>query len=256
LTDSEREAGVVAVSGGNHGVAVAVMAGVLQLKATVVMPRTAPADSIERSTAAGARVELTDDMPSAFALVGRLQRDGMTLVHPYDDPVVIAGQGTVGLELATDDQQLTDVLVSVGGGGLISGIAVAVREMLPNARIWGVETEGATTMTDALAAGGPVPTELSSIVTTLSAPEVSMITYEHASRLVTDMVQVSDHEAVQGTLRIADHAGVWAEPADGSLLPAAEKLINRLGANVRLGLVLAGGNASTAEVYRWSQELA
>lgn len=256
LTEQERAAGVVAVSGGNHGIAVAVMADLLDITATVVMPRTAPASSIARADAAGATVRLTEDMPTAFAEADRLRAAGMTVVHPFDDPVVIAGQGTVGLELAEDDQELTDVLVSVGGGGLIAGIAVAVRELIPAARIWGVETEGARTMADALAAGRPVPTALSSIVTTLSAPEVSALTYEHAAHLVHDIVTVSDAAAVDGSLRMADHGGVWAEPADGSVLPAAEQIVDQLGTDLRLGLVLAGSNTTTAEVLHWSQHLA
>jgi threonine dehydratase len=254
LTAAEREAGVVAMSGGNHAIGVAVMAGILEVEATVVMPRTAPRDSISRSRAAGARVELTEGIPEAFALVERLRAEGRTLLHPFDDPQVIAGQGTVGLEVAEDADELTDVLVSVGGGGLISGVAVALRARRPGIRIWGVETVGAQAMTDALAAGGPTDTELSSIVTTLSAPKVSATTYEHVAELVSGVLSVSDAEAVQGTLAIADRAKVWVEPAEGCLLPAARQVVDRVGHDVRLGLVLAGGNASTADVYRWAGE--
>lgn len=127
LGDAERAAGVVAVSGGNHGIAVAVMAAALDVKATVVMPGSAPARAVEIAEASGASVRLTDDMDAAFALMTRLQQEGLTLVHPFDDPVVIAGQGTVGLEFAADAGELTDVLVSIGGGGLIAGVAAALR---------------------------------------------------------------------------------------------------------------------------------
>jgi threonine dehydratase len=101
------------------------MAAALDVKATVVMPRSAPARSVEIVAAAGASLRLTDDMDGAFSLVNRLRDEGLTLVHPFDDPLVIAGQGTVGLELADDAGDLTDVLVSVGGGGLIAGVAAA-----------------------------------------------------------------------------------------------------------------------------------
>lgn len=117
LTDDERAAGVVAVSGGNHAIGVAVMAGALGVSATVVMPRSAPARAASAARAAGADVRLTDDMAGAFALMDQLQRGGMTLLHPFADPVVLAGQGTVGLELAADATDLTDVLVSIGGRG-------------------------------------------------------------------------------------------------------------------------------------------
>jgi threonine dehydratase len=252
LSEAERAAGVVAVSGGNHAIAVAVMAGALEVKATVVMPQSAPARAIELAATAGATVRLADDMDGAFALMSQLQGDGLTLVHPFDDPVVVAGQGTVGLELAEDADELTDVLVSIGGGALISGVAVALRARWPGVRIWGVETEGAQAMSEALIAGGPVPVSLSSIVSTLSAPSVSQLTYDHVSAMVTDVLVVPDAEAVQGTLDLANHAKVWAEPAAGCLLPAARRVLDRVGDGARLGLVLCGGNATTADVMSWA----
>ncbi|GGX83868.1 threonine/serine dehydratase [Streptomyces minutiscleroticus] len=252
LGEAERAAGVVAVSGGNHGIAVAVMAAALDVKATVVMPRTAPARSVAMAQDAGASVRLTDGMDEAFALMTRLQEEGLTLVHPFDDPVVIAGQGTVGLEFAEDADGPTDVLVSVGGGGLIAGVAAALRARRPGVRIWGVETEGAQAMSEALAAGGPVPVPLSSIVTTLSAPTVSQLTYDHVSELVTEVLVVPDRDAVQGVLDLAEHAKVWTEPAAGCLLPAARQVLDRVGDGARLGLVVCGGNASTTDVLGWS----
>ncbi|MGC4889323.1 threonine/serine dehydratase [Micromonospora sp. DT227] len=252
LDDAERAAGVVAVSGGNHGIAVAVMAGALGVAATVVMPRTAPARAVEVSRAAGADVRLTDDMAAAFALMSRLREDGRTLVHPFDDPVVLAGQGTVGLEFADDAGELTDVLVSIGGGALISGVTAALRARRPGVRVWGVETEGAQAMSQALAKGGPVEVPLSSIVTTLSAPTVSQLTYDHVTALVTDVLVVSDAEAVRGTVELAEHAKVWAEPAAGCLLPAARRVRDRVGADARLGLVVCGGNTTVADVTAWT----
>lgn len=253
LGEPERAAGVVAVSGGNHGIALAVMAAALDVKATVVMPRSAPARAVEIARESGASVRLTDDMAGAFALMTRLQEEGLTLVHPFDDPVVIAGQGTVGLEFAADAGELTDVLVSVGGGGLISGVAAALRERRPEVRIWGVETEGAEAMSRALAAGGPVPVALSSLVSTLSAPSVSELTYEHVSALVDEVLVVPDKEAVRGTLDLADHAKVWAEPAAGCLLPAARQVLERVGEGARVGLVVCGGNATTGDVMGWAE---
>lgn len=253
LSGPERAAGVVAVSGGNHGIALAVMAAALEVKATVVMPRSAPARAVEIAEGAGAFLRVTDDMAGAFALAARLREEGLTLVHPFDDPVVIAGQGTVGLEFAADAGELTDVLVSVGGGGLIAGVAAALRDRRPGLRIWGVETEGATAMSEALAAGGPVPVALSSIVSTLSAPSVSQLTYDHVSASVEEVLVVSDREAVRGTLDLADHAKVWAEPAAGCLLPAARRVLERVGAGARLGLVVCGGNATTGEVVGWRE---
>ncbi|WP_405796698.1 threonine/serine dehydratase [Streptomyces sp. NBC_01506] len=255
LSDADRAAGVVAVSGGNHAISVAVMAEALGVKATVVMAKSAPARAVEIAEAAGATVRLTDTMDEAFALMSRLQSEGLTMVHPFDDPVVVAGQGTVGLELADDaaSAEITDVLVSIGGGALISGVAAALRARRPGVRIWGVETVGAQAMSEALAAGGPKPVQLSSIVSTLSAPSVSRITYDHVTDLVSDVLVVTDAEAVQGTLDLANHAKVWAEPAAGCLVPAARRVIERVGGEARLGLVLCGGNATTADVMTWAE---
>ncbi|WP_374991285.1 threonine/serine dehydratase [Streptomyces sp. LHD-70] len=254
LSDEERAAGVVAVSGGNHGIATAVMAGALGIDATVVMPRTAPRRAVETAEAAGAHVVLADTMDGAFALVDELRTKGLTLVHPFDDPVVIAAQGTVGLELAEDAGELTDIVVSIGGGGLISGVATALKARRPDIRIWGVETEGAQAMTAALAAGAPVPVRLTSIVTTLSAPSASPLTYEHVSTLVTDVLTVTDAEAVQGTLDLAEHAKLWTEPAAGCVLPAARQVLNRIGKDAKLGLIICGGNATTTDVHSWADQ--
>lgn len=251
LTEAERAAGVVAVSGGNHGIGLAVMAGALHVKATVVMPRSAPERAVEVAESAGATVRLADDMAGAFALTDRLRAEGSTLVHPFDDPAVIAAQGTVGLEFAEDAGELTDVLVSIGGGGLISGVATALRAKRPGVRIWGVETEGAEAMSAALAAGGPVAVELSSIVSTLSAPAVSELTYRHVRERVEDVLVVPDSEAVQGVLDLAGHAKLWAEPAAGCLLPAARRIIAER-EDVKLGLVVCGGNATPADVMAWA----
>ncbi|MEW2295528.1 threonine/serine dehydratase [Streptomyces sp. NPDC006743] len=253
LGEAERAAGVVAVSGGNHGIALAVMASALHVKATVVMPRSAPARSLRIAEEAGASLRLTDGMDEAFATAARLRDEGLTLVHPFDDPVVVAGQGTVGLEFAEDAGPLTDVIVSVGGGGLIAGVAAALRALRPGVRIWGVETEGAQAMSQALAAGGPVPVPLSSVVTTLSAPAVSRLTYEHAQALVEDVLVVPDRAAVQGVLDLAEHAKVWTEPAAGCLLPAARQVLDRVGPGARLGLVVCGGNAALTDVLDWAR---
>ncbi|MFF7236585.1 threonine/serine dehydratase [Streptomyces collinus] len=255
LSEAERAAGVVAVSGGNHGIALAVMAAALDVKATVVMPRTAPARSIELVEEAGASLRLTDGMGSAFELVLRLRDEGLTLVHPFDDPVVIAAQGTVGLELAEDvpdGEEPTDVLVSVGGGGLIAGVAAALRARFPDVRVWGVETEGAEAMAAALRAGGPVQVPVSSLVTTLSAPSVSRLTHDHVSALVEEVLVVPDREAVRGCLDLADRAKLWTEPAAGCLVPAARQVVERVGDGARLGLVVCGGNTTPAEMYGWA----
>lgn len=252
LTAAEREAGVVAVSGGNHGLALAEVAGELGIAATVVMPESVRSGSIDAARACGADVQLTADMAGAFALLGELVAAGRTLVHPFDDPVVLAAQGTVGAELAADaPDSLTDVLVSIGGGALISGVATVFRALRPDVRVWGVETEGADAMSRALAAGAPVEMTPTSIVSTLSAPYVTALTLEHVRALVHDVLVVSDADAVRGTVAFAEQAKVWAEPAAGCLVPAARRVLDRVGPGAHLGLVVCGGNVTTAEVAGW-----
>jgi threonine dehydratase len=248
LADAERAAGVVAVSGGNHGVAVADTAGSLGIAATVVMPSSAPARSVAACRASGADVRLTGDMAGAFTLLDELVAEGRTLVHPFDDALVLAAQGTVGLEFAEDAPDVTDVLVSIGGGALISGVATA----FPGVRVWGVETEGADAMSRALAAGAPVPIAPTSIASTLSAPHVSALTLEHVSALVEDVLVVSDADAVRGCLTLAEEAKVWTEPSAGCLVPAAHRVLDRVGPGARLGLVVCGGNVTAEQVQDWT----
>jgi threonine dehydratase len=255
LSAAERDAGVVAVSGGNHGIAVAEVAGGMDVRATVVMARSAPPRSIERIRAAGADLRLTGDMSSAFVLLQDLVEEGMTLVHPFDDPVVVAGQGTVGLELADDAPHLTDVLVSIGGGALIAGVAVALKASLPDVRVWGAETEGADAMARALAAGEPVAIAPSSIATTLSAPHVSRLTLEHVRQLVEEVSVVSDADAMRGVVGFAEEAKLWVEPATGCLVPAARQVIERVDDDVSLGFVVCGGNVTHSDVRAWVDRL-
>jgi threonine dehydratase len=202
-------------------------------------------------------VRLTEDMADAFALMNDLVAEGRTLVHPFDDPVVLAAQGTVGLEFAAAAPDVTDVLVSIGGGGLISGVAVAIKDRLPGVRVWGVETEGADAMTRALVAGAPVDFRPTSIVTTLSAPHASPLTLAHVQALVEDVIVVSDAEAVAGTITLAEQGGLWAEPAAGCLIPAARRVLDRLGpgTDARLGLIICGRNASFADLSELSGPL-
>jgi threonine dehydratase len=252
LSAAERAAGVVGVSGGNHGIALADVAGELGVAATVVMPQSAPEHAVASARASGADVRLAPDMKSAFALMDELVVAGATLVHPFDDKVVAAAQGTVGLEFAQDAPDVTDVLVSVGGGGLLAGVATAFRALVPGVRVWGVETEGADAMTQALAAGGPVEIVPTSIVSTLSAPHVSQFTYDHIKALVDEVLVVSDADAVTGTVTLAERQKVWAEPAAGCVVAAAHTVLERVGPDAHLGLVICGGNATFADIARWS----
>jgi threonine dehydratase len=251
LTPQERAAGLVTVTGGNHGIALSGVARTLGIDATIVMPRTAPERSKETVRANGATLIEAPDVTTAFTIAEAERANGRTYVHPYDDPRIIAGHGTAGLEFATDVPALTDVLVSIGGGALISGVATAVKAINPAIRVWGVETEGADAMSRAIAAGEPVPIRVTSISTTLGAPIVTDRTLAHVRALVEEVFVVPDADAVDGVVRIAEEAKLWVEPAAGCLVPAAHRVRERVGPDAVLGLVLCGGNTSVADLCTW-----
>jgi threonine dehydratase len=218
------------------------------------MPRVTPAYNVARTTGPGAEVELCDTAALAFARAQELGRAGMTFVHPYDDPDVIAGHGTLGLEIADAVPDLTDVFVSIGGGGFMAGVAAAVKGRIPQARIHGVETEGAETMTRALAAGRPETIAPSSIARTLGAPFATERTIAAARRFLEGIEIVSDREAVAELDALIADEHVWCEPAASCTVAAALRRRARLGARPRIVLVLCGSNVAFDDVARWRTE--
>jgi threonine dehydratase len=255
LSDAERAAGAVAVSGGNHGLAVAYVGQALGVRATVVMPETTALSSIAGVQSLGAELILTPTIGEAFDEAHKRADAGQIMIHPFDDPVVIAGQGTVGLELMADAPQVTDVVASIGGGGMITGVATAVHAINPSIRVWGVETVGADSMTRALAAGHPVQMTVTSIAKTLGPPAVSELTLAGVREHVTEVLVVSDADAVRGIELLAEHVKVITEPAAACTLIAAQRIADRLPADAQVALVLCGGNSSLDDITRWRTEL-
>jgi len=256
LDDAERAAGVVAVSGGNHGLAVAYAARVLGIHATVVMPTTTAAASIAGARADGAEVVLTATIADAFAQAATEAAAGRTLVHPFDDPAVIAGQGTIALELLEDAPETTDIVASIGGGGMISGVHAAVHALRPDIRVWGVETEGADAMARALAAGHPVTLDaITSIAKTLGAPCVTERTLAMVRAGVEEVLVVSDADAVRAIEVLAERTKVLTEPAAAVTWVAAQRLRDRLPSDAHVALVLCGGNVSLDDIERWRADL-
>jgi threonine dehydratase len=252
LTEAERASGVVAVSGGNHGLAVAYAARVLGIEGSVIMPATAAPASVAQVRADGAHLVVTDTIAEAFARAVAEVEAGKVLVHPFDDPTVVAGQGTLALELHEDAPEVTDVIASVGGGGMITGVAAALKALNPAIRIWGVETEGADVMTRSLQAGEPVTLEaVTSIATTLGAPTVAPLTLAGVRELIEEVLVVPDEAAVRGIEMLAATAKVVSEPATGCLWAAALRLRDRLPAGARLALILCGGNAGLDDIAGW-----
>ena len=225
--------GLVAVSGGNHAQAVAYVARHLGLKAVIIMPASTPANYVEGTRGYGAEVVFAPNATEAFAGVAAYEARGWLPIHPFDDPLVIAGQGTVGLEIAADTPDLTDLVISIGGGGFMSGVATAVKSLLPHVRIWGVETVGADAMAQALAAGHPVQLPaITSIARTLGAPAVSPRTLAIAQRYLENVTVVTDAEAVADIGYLLERAKVLTEPAAACTLSAARRLHPNLAAKL------------------------
>ncbi len=255
LDQAEQKAGIVAVSGGNHAIAVAYAARKLGLKALVFMPQTTPKNYVETTQAYGAEVRLMPNVQVAFEEAHRLQALGLTFVHPFDDPLVIAGQGTLALELLEQAPELTDIVVSIGGGGLMSGVVSAVKALRPEIRVWGVETIGADAMSQALEAGHPVQIgAITSIAKTLGAPSVSERTFAIGKAYLERVLRVSDGQTVSDLLFLLEQAKVLCEPAAACTLSAARSLSKELLTDSQIALILCGGNTTLSDIQGWKTQ--
>ncbi|MFL5919451.1 MAG: threonine/serine dehydratase [Gaiellaceae bacterium] len=194
LTEEEKQRGVISISAGNHAQALAYASAVEGIDALVVMWQTASPMKIAAARGYGATIDTeAPDIPKAFERLDELiETTGRTLVHPYDDPLIIAGQGTVGLELLEDAPHADVVLVQVGGGGLVSGIATAVKGMNPDARVVAVEPERSRALHESLKAGEPVTVEAKSIADGLNGPYAGANCVRICSELGVESVLVTE----------------------------------------------------------------
>jgi threonine dehydratase len=249
LTDEERRRGIVAFSGGNHAQGAAYAARQLGISAVIAMPASTPRNYLDATRGYGAEVVLAPDIRAALTEVARQQAAGRVLVHPFDDPLVAAGQGTIGLEILEDVPEVTEVYISIGGGGLISGIAAALRAIKPNLRIIGVETHGADAMARALAAGRVVEMPaITSIARTLGAPAVSEFTLAHVKALVDDVVTVTDADTVAALYWLLERTKYLVEPAAACCLVAADQRKAQRRPSDHVVLLACGGNLSVADL--------
>ena len=241
LPAADLEPGVVTFSAGNHAAALACGAALVGTRATVVMPQHAAHVKVAATERYGGTVVLTER--PLFDVVSEIQqRDGSLLIPPFDDPRIIAGAGGVGLELLADAPPLDLVVVPVGGGGLLSGIAVAVRALSPKTRIVGVEPVGADGMTRALAAGEPVTITPRSVADGLAAPFAGVHTLAHVQALVDDVVTIEDAAVGPAMRMLYERAKLAVEPAAAAGLAAMLSGAVTATAGSRVGLVITGGN--------------
>src|SRR5262245_4042476 len=243
LEPDERARGVVAPSSGNHAQAVALAAKLFGVPATVVMPTTVTAAKRSGAERLGARVVLagTTTLDRLLRAEELVRDEGLTLVPPYDDQRIIAGQGTVGLEIAQDLPDVDTVLVPVGGGGFSAGVAAAIKLRLPNARVIGVEPTGAPKLSRARAAGRPVKLEHSGgLADGLLGVEIGTVTFAHHQRYIDDVVLVDDSALKRAMRLLLDRLKLVVEPS-GAITVAAllEGKIATKGPTVA---ILSGGN--------------
>jgi threonine dehydratase len=255
LDEQAKTKGVVAVSGGNFAQGVAYAASQLGIKAIICMPAYTPSNYVEATKSYGATVELSPDFPSTFAKAETFKAEGYAFLHAWDNPNQMAGTGTIGLEILERLPEVTDIVISIGGGGLIAGITVAVKAIKPEIRIWGVETEGAQTMGKALEAGKVVQIVPNSLAKTLSATYVAEDALRIAQQYMEQYVVVSDQEAIESQRFLLERAKVLTELAASCTLSAAKKICGRFQKQGHVVLLLCGGNESLANMIAYTKHV-
>jgi threonine dehydratase len=241
LSPKERAAGVVAVSAGNHGQAVARHAALLGIPATIVMPVTTPFVKVARTRHLGANVELNGiDLNEAMARGRELVAEGRTFIHPFDDPLVIAGQGTVALELFSEHAGLDAVVVPVGGGGLIAGTVLVARELAPDCEVIGVESESFPAMANALD-GGVRPVGGPTMAEGIAVFEPGALPLQIVRECLRDVIVVSEQAIEAAVNLLLEIEKVVVEGAGAAAIAAIASNAERF-AGRRVGVILTGGN--------------
>ncbi|HET9554937.1 MAG TPA: threonine ammonia-lyase [Anaeromyxobacteraceae bacterium] len=253
MPPADRARGLIAASAGNHAQGVAYHGGRLGVTVTIVMPETTPIMKVANTRAHGARIVLHGaNYDEAYAEARRIEaEEGLTFVHPFDDPLVIAGQGTIGLEILEQAPDVDAVVVPIGGGGLASGVATAIKERKPSVRIVGVEAEVIPCMKAALAAGGPVTLEpASTLADGIAVKRAGDLTFEHVRRYVDEIVTVSEEEIASAILYLLETEKTVAEGA-GAVGVAAllHRKIRGLDGK-RVASIISGGNIDVNLIAR------
>ena len=251
IDPADRRCGVITYSSGNHAQAVAMAARRFRVPAVVVMPVSAPVIKVEGARALGAEVlfEGTTSAERKTRAETEASNRGLQMVPPFDDPWIVAGQGTVGLEILRDCPDLAQVLVPVGGGGLIAGIASVIKQRCPQVRVIGVEPCGAAKMTASLSAGHPVSlSRVASVADGLLPVRPGDLTFQYVRRWVDEILTVDDGSIVEAALWLFRRAKLVVETSGAAALAALLNMTNdvasqgsRAGATV---VVLSGGNIS------------
>jgi threonine dehydratase len=252
LSPEQKAKGIISVSAGNYAQAIAYAAATEKIPCTVVMPNTAPVAKLNATRSYGAKVILHDDRKTLFDRTEQAQREtGATFLHPFDDPDLSTGHGTVGLEIYEDLHDAETVVVGIGGGGLFAGVAIALKNLNPGIKIIGVEPEGAAGMKRALEAGSPVPLEkIDTIADGLAAPYVGKLPLEVAQKYLDDLVLVNDDQIRIACKIVLERTKLLVEPAGAASVAAL--LSGKIGSHGRKTvLILSGGNMDLKLLFSW-----
>ncbi len=248
LSDAEKSRGVITISSGNHAQALAYGASKLGIPSTIVMPSWAVPSKVASARGYGAEIVQTDGnlLETMTSINGT---KGCTVIPPFDDPRIIAGAGTIALEIAEDVPNVDLVLAGIGGGGLISGVAAGIKRLRPTARLVGVEPEGAPAMSRSLAAGKPDTLDkVDTIADGLAAPFAGTQTFAHVKEFVDDVVLVNDAEILAGMRVLMEQCKVYVEPSAAAAFGALLAGKVKVAAGGLTACVLSGGNVDTNRV--------
>jgi threonine dehydratase len=243
LSRAEKDRGVVTVSAGNHAQALAWAARQVGAECIAVMPEGASPSKVQATESYGGKVEIAaGEKRRAFERAQEIASAGRVMVHPFEDPRVAAGQGTVALELLEQCKDLRAVVVPIGGGGLIAGIAVAIKAMAPDIRVIGVEPDGAATMHHSVAAGTPQNIAPKTVADGLAAPMVGEMTLEAVRSHVDDLVLVSDDEILAAMRDLMTYTKLVVEPAGAAAVAAIRTRKVSFDAGAQVAAIISGGN--------------
>lgn len=251
LAPEERACGVIASSAGNHAQGVALAAKAFGIPATIVMPAGAPLSKVMATRELGAKVVLHGSVyDDAYAMACTLQaQTGATFIHPFNDPMVIAGQGTIGLEIMDDLPDVNTIVVPIGGGGLASGVAAAVKMLHPNVRIVGVQAAGAAGMKASLEAGHVVAlASAKTIADGIAVKQPGELTFELCRKYVDEIVTVDDDEIAQAILFLMERGKMVAEGAGASAVAAI--MGRKFDTTGKVAAVISGGNIDVTMLSR------
>lgn len=252
LSDEEKSHGVIACSAGNHAQGVALGATHNGIKSVICLPAGAPISKIEATKALGAEVVLVPGVyDDAYAKALELQKEhNYTLVHPFDDPLVIAGQGTIGLEIIEEMPDVEAVIVPIGGGGLISGVAFTIKTLKPDVKVYGIQAKGAPSMVDSIKKGERVRLDsVSTIADGIAVKEPGVNTFDLCSKYVDEIVTVSDDEVAAAILTLIEQQKLVAEGAGAVSVAAA--MFNKVPIQgKKVVCLVSGGNIDVTNLNR------